>query len=121
MGTAREGVPYFSSLILGAAVAADGNSQLERLWDAAAAGLCNIYDAYGWGVPAVLLSMVFLGLRALLAWALEDLPVDLEVFQGFGGIFRWMRSRWREKSRIEHAGTLKARRKDNRSGLSILK
>jgi hypothetical protein len=55
-----------------------------------------VYDAYGWVLPALLLSLLLLGFLALLAWALEDLPVDVEVLQGFDGIFRGTRKWWRE-------------------------
>jgi hypothetical protein len=74
----------------------DGNSQLERLWDAAASIIFNAIDAYGWIIPAVLLSILLLGLIALVAWWLEDLPLDPEILQGFGGIFRWTRKWWRD-------------------------
>jgi len=77
-------------------VSTEGNSFLEGLWDAAASTLFNVYDAYGWVIPALLLSLLLLVVLALLAWALEDLPVDVEVLQGFGGIFRWTRKWWRE-------------------------
>jgi len=83
-------------IALGVSVSSDGNSQLEGLWDAAASAVLNVYDAYGWVVPALLLSLLLLGVLVLLAWALEDLPVDAEALQGFGGIFRWTRKRWRE-------------------------
>jgi len=62
-----------------------------------ATAVFNVYDAYGWVILAVLLSVLLLGVLALPAWALEDLPVDAEVFQGFGGIFRWTRKWWREE------------------------
>jgi hypothetical protein len=78
-------------------VSTGGNSQLEGLWDAAATVVFNVYDAYGWVIPAVLLSLLLLGVLVLLAWALEDLPVDAEILQGFGGIFRWTRKRWRDR------------------------
>ena len=72
----------------------DWSSQLEGLWDAMAAAVLNVYDAYGWVIPAVLLSVLFLGLLVFVAWLAEDLPFDLEVFQGFGGIFKWARTSW---------------------------
>jgi len=97
VGTALGQVPYSSSLLLGVGVSTEGNSFLEGLWDAAASALFNVYDAHGWVIPAVLLSLLLLGVLALLAWALEDLPVDAEALQGFGGIFRWTRKWWREE------------------------
>ena len=96
MGSALGRIPYFSSLVLGVRVSTEGNSFLESLSDASASALFNVYDAYGWVIPAVLLSLLLLGALALLAWALEDLPLDAELFQGFGGIFRWSRRWWRE-------------------------
>jgi hypothetical protein len=69
----------------------DGSSQLEAMWDSLAAMVLNVYDAYGWIVPALLLSVLFLGLIALFAWLTEELPLDLEIFRCLGGIFKWMR------------------------------
>jgi len=77
-------------------VSTDGNSGLEALWDTAASAVLNVYVAYGWVIPALLLSLLLLGVLALLAWALDDLPVDAEALQGFGGIFRWTRKKWQE-------------------------
>jgi hypothetical protein len=79
----------------------DWSSQLERLWDAMATAVLNVYDAYGWVIPAVLLSLLLLlllvGVIGLIASAVGELPLDADVpvFEGFGGIFRWTREIWR--------------------------
>jgi hypothetical protein len=75
----------------------DGNSQLDALRDAAASAILNAYDAYGWIVPALLLSVLFLGMLGLFVWWFEDLP--FEFLDGCGGILRWTRSAWRGKGR----------------------
>lgn len=75
-------------------MSSDGGSQLEQLCDTAASAAFSVYDAYGWMVPALLLSVLFLGLLALLCWALEDLPLEPEILRGFPGIFRWSRRVW---------------------------
>ena len=89
----------------------DWSSQVEGLWDAMATAVLNVYDAYGWVIPAVLLSLLLLvllvGVIGLLAWALaavgvDDLPVDADVFSGlagmFRGVFRWTRESWQGQS-----------------------
>ena len=86
----------------------DWSSQLERLWDAMATAVLNVYDAYGWVIPAVLLSLLLLVLlvgvlgalaSALAAVGVDDLPLDADVFGGlagmFRGVFRWTRENWR--------------------------
>jgi hypothetical protein len=104
VGTAREGIPYSSLLLLGAGMSTDWSSQLDGLWDAMATAVLNVYDAYGWVIPALLLSIVVLvllvGVLGLLASiGVDDLPVDADVFGGVGGmfrgIFRWTHENWR--------------------------
>jgi len=70
----------------------DGSSQLVAMWDASVAAITNTLDAYGWIVPAILTTLLYLGLIALFCWLVEDLPVELPVFEGVGGIFKWMRA-----------------------------
>jgi hypothetical protein len=88
---------------------ADGNSQLVPIWDAAVAAITNTFDAYGWIVPAVLLSVLFIALLGLVGYIMEDIPVDADVFNVFPAIFKWMRESWQgnnggltreEKSRL---------------------
>lgn len=74
---------------------ADDGSQLAALWDAAASTIFNVYDAYGWIVPALVLSLLFLALIALFGYLLDDIPV--EFLDGFVGVFRWTRKRWRDR------------------------
>jgi hypothetical protein len=78
----------------------DGGSLLETTWDSLAAMVFSVYDGYGWIVPAVLLSALFLLLFFWLAALMDgwsvDLPLDEVVFRGPCGIFRWMRDSWRE-------------------------
>jgi len=75
-------------------VSTDANSSLESLWNATASTLSNVIDAYGWIVPALLLTALLLGAIALFAWIAEDVPFDLEFFQSIGGIFKWARAQW---------------------------
>jgi hypothetical protein len=70
----------------------DSYSQLERLGDADGSVVLNVLDAYGWIVPAVLMTILLLGVVILIAWALEELPFELPVFEGIGGIFKWSRA-----------------------------
>ncbi|MFZ1086207.1 MAG: hypothetical protein WAN35_14680 [Terracidiphilus sp.] len=72
----------------------NGDWRVNELWDSAASVIFNVYDAYGWIVPAVFLSLLFLLVIGFIAWAAEDLPV--ECLEGFGGIWRWVRRWWRE-------------------------
>jgi len=70
----------------------DSYSQLEKLGDADGSVFFNILDAYGWIVPAVLMSILLFGVVILIAWAIEDLPVEFPFFEGVGGIFKWSRA-----------------------------
>ena len=72
----------------------DGGSQLESLWNAAACAVSNAIDAYAWIIPALFLTALLLVVIGLIAWAMEDIPFNLEIFQGIGGIFRWARRHW---------------------------
>jgi hypothetical protein len=72
----------------------DGGSQFESLWDGCAAALFNVYDGYGWIVPALLLTLLFFLALALLCWWAEDVFVE-PMFQGPSAIFRWCRHRWK--------------------------
>ena len=91
---------YLCLLLAGGRVSADGNSQFESLWNTVVAGFYYAFDAYGWVLPAVVLSVMLLCLIALLAWWLEDIPFDMDLFRAIGGIFRWTRERWRGPSAI---------------------
>jgi hypothetical protein len=55
----------------------------------------NALDAFGWIIPALALTVLLLGAIALVAWCLEDLPFEPEIFDAIGGIFRWTRESWR--------------------------
>jgi hypothetical protein len=76
---------------------AEGNGQFESLWDASGTWLFNVVDAYGWVLPATLLTLLFLGAVVLLCWWLEDLPFDLPVLEGPFQIFQTQRKGWRER------------------------
>ena len=101
MGTVHGRIPYSSLLLLGASMSADWSSRLEGLWDAMATAVLNVYDAYGWVIPAVLLSLLLLVLLIGVLWLVASavgelsLDADVNVFGGFGGIFRWTRENWR--------------------------
>jgi hypothetical protein len=76
-------------------VSADEKQLFEGLWDTFSSAVSNAYDGYGWILPAVLLTILLLGVLALIAYAMEDLLIDVEIFDGIGGIFRWTRRWWK--------------------------
>ncbi len=69
----------------------DANSQLAGLWDTCATALLNTWDAYGWILPAILLTLLFFGAIVLVCWALADLDFDAGLIEAPIGIFRWCR------------------------------
>ena len=77
----------------------DDGSQLESLWDSCAAFVLNAYDAYGWMVPALLLTLLFFTVLALICWALEGIELDLPVFEGPVAIFGWCRKNWQSQGK----------------------
>ena len=85
-------------------MSADGKSLFEGLWDTFSSAVFNAYDAYGWILPALLLTTLLLGVLVLIACAMEDLPIDVEIFDGIGGIFKWTR-RWWKGNRSNRSGT----------------
>jgi hypothetical protein len=81
----------------------DGSSQLEGLWDSCAGALFNVYDAYAWIVPALLLTILFFFVVAFVCWACEKADFDIPIFEGPAAIFRWCREAWefrRDRLRI---------------------
>jgi hypothetical protein len=54
-------------------VSADGKSLFKGLWDTFSSAVFNAYDAYGWILPALLLTILLLGVLVLIACAMEDL------------------------------------------------
>ena len=76
-------------------MSADEKSLLEGLWDTFSSAVFNAYEGYGWILPALLLTILLLGVLALIACAMEDLPLDIEIFDGIGGIFKWTRRWWK--------------------------
>ena len=75
-------------------MSADG-SHLESLWDSISSTVLNAWDGFGWIIPAVVLTILLLGAILLVAWWLEDIPFEPEVFNGIDGIFKWTRKSWR--------------------------
>ena len=75
-------------------VSTDGNTQLDRLMDTVASSISYTYDAYGWILPALLLTVLLFAVMALFCWMLEDVPLELEVFTAPHSIFTWVRNRW---------------------------
>lgn len=71
----------------------DGSSQIDSLWDSCATFVLSAYDAYGWVVPALLLTLLFFTLIAAICWALDDI-VEAPVLEGPRAIFRWCRQNW---------------------------
>lgn len=55
----------------------------------------NVYASYGWILPALVLTIFLLGVLLLIAYAAEDLPIDGEIFDGIGSIFKWTRRWWK--------------------------
>jgi hypothetical protein len=70
-------------------VSTDGNSYLEGLWNSTACALCNAIDAYGWIIPALLLTALLLGALFLIGLLLEDCPIDPDLPGGICGVFKW--------------------------------
>lgn len=93
-GTASPSVPYQPSSFAGGPVSAE-KSLFEGLWDTISSAMFNVFDSYGWIIPAVLLTMLLLGILVLISYAMEDLPIDAEIFDGVGGIFRCTRRWWK--------------------------
>ncbi len=77
----------------------DDKSLCEGLWDTFSSAVFNAYDGYGWILPALLLTILLLGVLVLIACAMEDLPFDVEMFDGIEGIFRWTRRWWKGNRR----------------------
>jgi len=76
-------------------VSADEKSLFAGLWDALSSAVINAYDAYGWILPALFLTVLLLAILVVIAWAAEDLPFEIEIFDSVGGIFKWARRCWR--------------------------
>jgi hypothetical protein len=76
-------------------VSADEKSLFDGVWDTFSSAVFNAWDGYGWILPALLLTLLLLGVLVLIAWAMEDFPIDVDIFDGIGGIFRWTRRRWK--------------------------
>jgi len=76
-------------------VSADEKSLFDGLWDTLSSAVFNAYDAYGWIIPALLLTILLFAIVVLIAYAMEDIPIDVEIFHGVGAIFKWTRRRWR--------------------------
>ncbi len=76
-------------------MSADEKSLFAGLWDTFSSAAFNAYDGYGWILPALLLTILLLGVLVLVACAIDDLPIDVEIFQGIGCIFKWTRRWWR--------------------------
>ena len=75
----------------------EGSSQLDSLLDSVGVWFFNIYDAYGWYVPALFLTVLFIAALALLSYVLEDIPLEPDIFRAPKAIFAWTRKRWRQK------------------------
>jgi len=56
-----------------------------------------VYDAFGWVAATLVISLLFLGLIALVAWVMDDIPFEL--LGCFRGIFRWTREPYRHGER----------------------
>ena len=81
----------------GVLVPTNSDSGFEALWNSAASAIFNVFDSYGWIVPATLLAILFLVVIVLFCWWMEDLPFELPVLEGVGRIFKWMRGTWQAK------------------------
>jgi hypothetical protein len=75
-------------------VPGESSSQLDGLVDFVTPAIFNAYDAYGWLIPAVLLTVVFFGLFFLACYLFEEIPMDFPIFRGPRFIFSWSREHW---------------------------
>ena len=67
--------------------------RLNSLFDSVSTAIFGAYDAYGWVLPALLLTILVFGLIALFALSFDDLPV--EFLEAVPRVFLWTRARWR--------------------------
>jgi hypothetical protein len=79
-------------------VSTDGNSQLDRLMDTLASSIWYTYDAYGWIVPAIFLTLLFFAAVVLLCWLADVIPLEGEILTAPHSIFNCMRKRWQTKA-----------------------
>ena len=75
----------------------EGPSQLDSLLDSVGVWFFNIYDAYGWYVPALFLTVLFFAALALLCYAMEDFPIEPCIFRAPKAIFTWTKKQWRQE------------------------
>ena len=73
---------------------AEGSSQLNSFLDSVGTWFLNVFDGYGWYVPALLLTVLFFAAFGLLCYMLEDVPLDLEILSAPKAIFSWTKERW---------------------------
>jgi hypothetical protein len=75
----------------------DANSQLEGIWDACATGILNAWDACGWLIPALLLTLLLFAVFALICFACEGIEFDEGLIEGPVAIFRWSRKTFKSE------------------------
>ena len=76
----------------------EGPSRLDSLLDSVGTWLFNIFDGFGWYIPALILTLLFFVIIALLCYATEDIPLDLGICRAPRAIFSWTEKRWRRRS-----------------------
>jgi hypothetical protein len=79
----------------------DGKYPLEGLDTALGSAISNTVDSFAWVAQAVLLSVLLLGLIALIGSLAGDFPLDFDLPECFCGIFRWTRREWRAQDSDE--------------------
>ena len=94
MGTARVGIPYSSLLLLGAGMLLDGKYQLEGLDTALGSAINNVFTPLAWIIPAIFLSALLIVFLGFIGSLIGDCPLDIELLDCFGGIFKFARDSW---------------------------
>ena len=72
----------------------EGSSELDSFLDSLGTWFFNTFDACGWYVPALLLTILFFAAFALFCYRTEDIPLELDIFRAPGAIFTWTKKQW---------------------------
>jgi hypothetical protein len=98
-GTAKARGSYDILHLLEVVLSYDDSSQLEGLWNTTANAVIDTYNAWGWVMPAILLTALFVVVCLLLIGLVSSL--HLECFadlspevEPISAIFSWTRKEW---------------------------
>lgn len=72
----------------------ESRSLIGGLLDSATSVVFSAYEAYGWIVPATVVTVLFFAVFVFLCWLLEDIPLEFDVFTAPRSIFNWTHKRW---------------------------